>query len=82
MSPFLGFAAMSALIAWLVRRPSSELFEEADSYYAAAEHWQQRLRDPQYLMEVGDYVRRRNACLQAAAALTRKALRRMPWKLL
>lgn len=82
MTPFLGLLAMSALIAWLVRQPSDELFAEADSYYAAAERWDRVLGDPREpTQRVSEALAKRNACLETGAALTRKALRRMPWKL-
>jgi hypothetical protein len=83
VTPLIGFAALSALIAWLVRRPSSELFAEADSYYAAAERWQ-RAGDAAMSggLEELHADRKRDLCLRDGHALTRKALRRMPWKLL
>jgi hypothetical protein len=83
VTPLIGFAALSALIAWLVRRPSSELFEAANDYYGEAEHWQARAadkREPPGLVSAA--IERRALCLSEAAALARKALRRMPWKLL
>jgi hypothetical protein len=83
MTALLGLLAMSALIAWLVRQPSSELFEEADRYYAAAERWQRVASDPRESTGRASYALvSRAACLQTAADLTRKALRRMPWKCL
>lgn len=83
MIPLLGLLAMSALIAWLVRRPSSELFEEADSYYRAVERWLRVASDPLESPERSTFALERHVlCLRDAAALTRKALRRMPGKLL
>lgn len=82
MTALLGLLAMSALIAWLVRQPSDELFEEAHCWLDAADRWDASMRDPRSIGNHGDLVRRRNACREHGIALTRKALRRMPGKLL
>lgn len=84
MTALAGFLALSALIAWLVRQPSAELFEEADTYYRAAERWERAAEagDEQPGGVTWSCASERNACLQTAAALTRKALRRMPLRLL
>jgi hypothetical protein len=78
MTALLLILTFAAVIAWLARAPSWELFEEADSYYAAAERWDRVIGDPRESLERVTYaLERRNACLQTAAALTRKALRRL-----
>jgi hypothetical protein len=83
MTALLGFLAMFALIAWLVRQPSAELFEEADAYYRAAERWERVAKDGRELpSRISEARVKGAACLRTAAALTRKALRRMPWKCL
>jgi hypothetical protein len=78
-----GILAMSALIAWLARQPSAELFEEADGWFTAAERWEAKFHDEHAMTWCGDFIRRSHAdSLETAHALTRKALRRMPWKLM
>lgn len=95
MTPLIGLLALSLLIAWCVRRPSSELFEEADSYYAAAERWERKAAElraeadklgfrerMRMSVDITEASWRRLECVETARALTRKALRRMPWKCL
>jgi hypothetical protein len=82
MTALYGIAAMSALIAWCVRQPSDELFEDAHCWLDAADRWQECMRDPRAIGNHVDLVRRRNACRKHGIALARKALRRMPWKLI
>jgi hypothetical protein len=80
VTALLGFLAMSALIAWLVRQPSAELLEEADRHYRAADRW------ASMSTETGAdrfwCICRRDLHIRDGHALTRKALRRMPWRLI
>lgn len=81
MTTFLT-VAYASFIAWAARWPSDWLFEEALTYYAAAERWDaMRLQCTVSLSQHGDFARRRDECFAEGERLARKAIRRMPWRL-
>ena len=82
MTALIGLALFAALICWAARAPSEAIFEDAMTYYAAAERWQRRLVSPGDNAPAAYLAEMRDACLARGAELTRKALRRMPWRLL
>jgi hypothetical protein len=83
MTALYGIIAMSAFIAWCARQPSAELFEDAHCWLDAADRWEAKFQDEHAMTWCGDFIRRSHAdSLETAHALTRKALRRMPWKLI
>lgn len=75
--------AYASFIAWAARWPSDWLFEEALAWMAEAERWQ-RIADGAsndgLALSRAEY--KRDECFAEGERLARKAIRRMPWRLI
>jgi hypothetical protein len=74
--------AYASFVAWAARWPSDWLFEAALDWMAEAERWQ-RIADGARScgIEVSSAECKRDECFAEGERLARKAIRRMPWRL-
>jgi hypothetical protein len=81
MTTFLT-VAYASFVAWAARWPSDWLFEAALDWMAEAERWQ-RIADGARScgLEQARAEYKRDECIAESERLARKAIRRMPWRL-
>jgi hypothetical protein len=73
--------AYASFIAWAARWPSDWLFEAALDWMAEAERLDAIRRDPRNMIDLRELTDRRDECFAEGERLARKAIRRMPWRL-
>ncbi len=78
----LWLTAVVAFFAHELRWSAAALYDSADSYFHAAEHWQRCYLRAGARPEALIALANRDACLREGKKLVRKALRRMDWRML